>query len=48
MLQTGIPGEIIKLMGDWRSDCYERYLDISILMRTQVTSTFAKSLLTSH
>jgi len=48
MLQIGIPGEMIKLMGDWRSDCYERYLDVSIPMSTQVMSTFAKSLLTSY
>jgi len=30
MLQNGIPGEIIKLMGDWTSDYYERNLDVSI------------------
>ena len=30
MLQFGIPGEMIKLMGDWGSDCYKSYLDVSI------------------
>jgi hypothetical protein len=48
MLQMGIPGEMIKLMGDWRSDCYQKYLDVSLQLRTQVMSTFAKSLPTSY
>ena len=26
-LQCGIPGEIVKQMGDWKSSCYELYLD---------------------
>jgi len=48
MLQIGIPSEMIKLMGDWRYDCYERYLDVSIPIRTQVMSTFVKNLPTSY
>ena len=48
MLQIGIPGEMIKLMGDWRFDCYEIYFDVPISMRTPVMSTFAKSHPTSY
>jgi len=38
MLQIAIPGEMIKLMGDWRSDYYERYLDVSIINSDENTS----------
>jgi len=48
MLQIGIWSEMIKLMGDWRSHCYERYLDVSIPTTTQVMQTFAKSLPISY
>ena len=48
MLRIGIPGEMIKLMGDWTSDCHERYVNVSIPMRTQVMSTLAKILPTSY
>ena len=30
MLQVGVPGKMIKVMGDWRSDAYQRYLDMSV------------------
>jgi hypothetical protein len=26
-LQCGVPGEIVKQMGDWKSECYHQYLD---------------------
>ena len=26
-LQCGVPGEIIQMLGDWKSDCYKQYLD---------------------
>jgi integrase len=26
-LQCGVPGEIVQQLGDWKSDCYKRYLD---------------------
>ena len=26
-LQCGVPGEVIQLLGDWKSDCYKQYLD---------------------
>ena len=28
-LRCGVPGEVIKAMGDWRSDAYLRYLDVT-------------------
>ena len=26
-LQCGVPGEVVKQMGDWKSSCYNDYLD---------------------
>ena len=26
-LQSGIPGEVVQQLGDWKSDCYRQYLD---------------------
>lgn len=26
-LQCGVPGEVVQLLGDWKSDCYKKYLD---------------------
>ena len=46
MLQIG--SEMIKLMGDWKSHCYQRYLDVSIPMTAQIMSIFAKRLPTSY
>jgi len=47
-LQMGIPGEMITLMDDWGSGCYQKYIDVSLQLRTQVMSTFAESLPTSY
>ena len=30
MFQAGLPGEVIQIMGDWKSDAYKLYLDIDI------------------
>ena len=30
---AGIPGEMIKAIGDWRSDAYLRYLHVSQLQK---------------
>ena len=46
-LKVGISGEIIKLLGDWRSDTYQRYLDTSVQTRLQAVTTLAKSLPTT-
>lgn len=48
MLQMGIPGEMIKLMGDWRSDCYQRYLDVSLETRTRMVHNVAQNLPKSY
>lgn len=44
MLQMGIPGEVIKVMGDWHSDAYQRYLDVSLDTRTKVVYKVANKL----
>jgi hypothetical protein len=43
-LQSGVSGEVIKLLGDWRSDAYQTYLDLSLSHRTQALSTLVKNL----
>jgi len=35
--QAGVPGELIQLHGDWRSDAYLKYLSIPLQHRLQVT-----------
>lgn len=42
MLQSGIPGELIKVMGDWRSDAYQRYLDVSVSTRSVLVARVAE------
>jgi hypothetical protein len=44
MLQVGIPGELIKIMGDWRSDTYQRYVDTTIQTRVSLVQKVAKHL----
>jgi len=36
MLRVGIPGELIKIMGDWRSDTYPWYIDTTIQTRVNL------------
>lgn len=38
-LQCGLPVDLIKLQGDWKSNAYERYLEPSFDLRKQVAST---------
>lgn len=42
-----IPGELIKTLGDWSSDAYLRYLDISVNQRCDVAHTLRDSVLRS-
>ena len=35
--QAGVPGELVKLHGDWKSDAHLRYLSIPMQHRLQVT-----------
>ncbi|MCP3668394.1 MAG: hypothetical protein GY696_38900 [Gammaproteobacteria bacterium] len=32
-LAAGVPGELIQAQGDWKSDAYKRYLDLSVPQR---------------
>ena len=48
LLLLGVPGEIIKLMGDWRSDAYQSYLDVSLKTRTAIVSNVASNLPRSY
>lgn len=41
-LQCGIPGEWIKLQGDWASDAYERYLSPAFSLRVKLAETLGK------
>ena len=37
-LQSGVSGDFIKLLGDWHSDAYHLYLDLSLQRRVQALS----------
>ena len=39
---AGVPGELVKLLGDWRSDAYLRYLDTPLESRLSVSTSMAK------
>ena len=43
--QAGVPGELIQLQGDWRSDAYLRYLDFSLDSKLKVSSQMAEAIL---
>jgi hypothetical protein len=38
--RAGIPGELIQVLGDWRSDAYLRYLDIPLEVKTVAAARF--------
>ena len=42
--QADMEGEMIKLLGDWASDCYKRYIDISMEKRYDSMKTFVQAL----
>ena len=42
--QSGVPSYLVKLQGDWRSDAYTRYLDVSVLDRAAVFRAMALNL----
>lgn len=42
--QAGLPGEVIQVLGDWRSDCYKRYLEIDIDTKFNLMNVFTKNL----
>ena len=43
-LQCGLPAEVVRLLGDWRSDAYLAYIDIPRSSRLQMAHVFANSL----
>ena len=42
--QSDMEGEMIKLLGDWASDTYKRYIDISMDKRYDSMKAFVESL----
>ena len=34
--QSGVPGELINIQGDWKSEAYQRYLDFSLSAKLHV------------
>ena len=40
--EADIPGQIIKLLGDWASDCCLRYIDLTLDKRVQAAQDFAE------
>ena len=46
-LQQGIPGEVIRVLGDWQSLAYLSYLSVPLTIRHQAMDTFASNLPTT-
>ena len=42
--QSNMEAEMIKLMGDWASDTYKRYVDISMDKRYESMKAFVEAL----
>ena len=42
--QSDIEAEMIKLLGDWASDCYKRYIDVSMDKRYESMKLFVEAL----
>ena len=47
MFQAGLPGEVIQIMGDWKSDAYKLYLDIDIDSKFKLISPWTNLLPTT-
>ena len=45
---SGVPVELIKMLGDWHSDAVLLYLTVSLAIRLQSVNTIAKSILTTN
>lgn len=43
-MEVGLPGEAIQLLGDWQSDVYRRYIDITFSSRVNYVKKLSKSL----
>ena len=46
-LQAGVPGEVIQMMGDWRSEAYKVYLETNLHTKHTFMARFASALPTS-
>ena len=46
--QVGIPGEYIQIAGDWASDCYKSYLDVSMEAKLNFANIFSSYLRSSQ
>ena len=42
--QSGFPGEMIQVLGDWASDAYKRYLEFSMQDKLNLASRFVQNL----
>ena len=42
--QANMEGEMIKLLGDWASDTYKRYIDVSMEKRYDSMKAFVEAL----
>ena len=42
--RVGVPGEVIQVYGDWASDCYKRYLDLSFDTKYRLATLVRKSI----
>ena len=42
--QSNMEGDMIKLLGDWTSDCYKRYVDVSMDKRYDSMKAFVEAL----
>jgi integrase len=42
--QSGVPGELIQVMGDWSSDSYKQYLEFSMENKLKLAALFSHSL----
>ena len=40
--EAGVPAETVKLMGDWRSECFRMYLQVSMACKTQAAEMIVK------
>ena len=41
-MRCGVPVELIKIQGDWKSNAYERYLENSFIERLKAVAIVAK------
>ena len=46
--QSGVTPELIKLQGDWQSDCYLRYVQVNFSRKLSTTSMMAANILSTH